>query len=402
MPPSNDRALARARDILRRAPLIDGHNDLLWELRKQAGYDLGRLDLAERRPELMTDIPRLHEGAVGGQFWSVYVPSDLPGHRAVTATLEQIDALRLVVRRYNAAFAPATTADGIVRAARSGRVASLAGMEGGHSIGCSLAALRMFTALGARYLTLTHNDNTPWADAATDVPAHGGLTRFGEEVVREMNRLGVLVDLSHVSPDTMAHALTVTEAPVIFSHSSARALCDVPRNVPDDVLVSLRAGGGVAMVTFVPAFVTPACAAHWAKEQAEEQRLRAVHAGDGAPVEAAIAVWRTRHPEPLASVQDVADHVDHVREVAGARHVGIGSDFDGAPSMPVGLEDVSCYPVLFAELLRRGYTDAELSAIAGGNVLRVMREAERTAARLRRMRPPSLATIEELDGTDPG
>jgi membrane dipeptidase len=402
VPPSNDRTLVRAREILRRAPLIDGHNDVLWELRKQVGYDLDRLDLAEPRPELMTDIPRLREGAVGGQFWSVYVPSDLPGHRAVTATLEQMDALRMVVRRYSAAFTLATTANGIVRAARSGRVASLAGMEGGHSIACSLAALRMFAALGARYMTLTHNDNTPWADAATDVPAHGGLTRFGEEVVREMNRLGVLVDLSHVSPDTMAHALTVTEAPAIFSHSSARALCDVPRNVPDDVLANLRAARGVAMVTFVPAFLTPACAAHWATEQVEELRLKSAHTGDDAAVEAAMAAWRRRHPEPTASIQDVADHVDHVREVAGVEHVGIGSDFDGAPSMPAGLEDVSCYPALFAELLGRGYTEQELSGIAGGNVLRVMRQAERTAIRLSRTRPPSLATIEELDGADPG
>ena len=275
-------------------------------------------------------------------------------------------------------------------------------MEGGHSIGCSLGALRMFAALGVRYMTLTHNDNTPWADAATDVPAHGGLTRFGEEVVREMNRLGVLVDLSHVSPETMAHALSVTEAPVIFSHSSARALCDVPRNVPDDVLATLRTGRGVAMVTFVPAFLNRACAAHWATEQAEEQRLRDAGADDDAAVETAMAAWRTRNPEPPASVQDVADHVDHIREVAGAEHVGIGSDFDGAPTMPAGLEDVSCYPVLFAELLRRGYTDEEVSAIAGGNVLRVMREAERTAARLRRTRPASLATIEQLDGADPG
>src|SRR5438105_1544875 len=279
MTPSND-PLERARELLARAPVIDGHNDLLWEARTRFDYDFERLDIASPQPEVMTDIPRIREGRLGGQFWSVYVPSDLPGDAAVTATLEQIDALFGMVGRYPEVFELARTADDVERATAHSRVASMIGVEGGQSIGSSLGALRVLARLGARYMTLTHNHNTPWADSATDTPVHKGLTAFGEDVVREMNRLGVLVDLSHVSADTMAHAIDVSEAPVIFSHSNARALCDVPRNVPDDVLRKVPGTGGVVMITFVPVFLTP----EGAKANADSSEI------------------------PTASVSDVADH----------------------------------------------------------------------------------------------
>ena len=387
-------------DLLRGAPLIDGHNDLLWALRlehERAGADWVPPDLTEPHPALMTDLPRLRAGCVGGQFWSIYVPSDLPRHEAVTQTLEQIDALGELTRRYPDHLERARTADDVERIAPTGRVASMIGVEGGHSIGCSLSVLRILAALGAGYLTLTHNDDTPWADSATGAAPHGGLTRFGEEVVRELNRTGVLVDLSHVSPDTMRHALVVSDAPIIFSHSSARALCDVARNVPDDVMETVRARDGVVMVTFVPSFLTREGAAMNARAWEEMGRLRAAHPGEPRVVRAAMQDWFEAHPDPPASIADVADHVDHVRDVAGIDHIGTGSDFDGA-SMPVGLKDVSCYPALFMELASRGYDADDLQKIAGRNVLRVMREAERVAERLQQQRPPSLATIEVLDG----
>jgi membrane dipeptidase len=381
--------------------VIDGHNDFLWEARDRVGYDFDRLDIAGPLPDLMTDIPRIRVGGVGGQFWSVYVPSDLPGDSSVTATLEQIDALHAMVRRYPDAFKLARTADDVERASASGRVASMIGVEGGQSIGSSLGALRMLAALGAAYMTLTHNDNTPWADSASDTPVHGGLTRFGEEVVREMNRLDVLVDLSHVSADTMAHAIEVSEAPVIFSHSSARALCDVSRNVPDEILSRVATGGGVVMVTFVPLFLTPAGAEASAAAWAETTRLRAEHPGEAKAVQTGMDAWFAEHPAPPTSTEDVADHVDHIRSVAGIDHIGIGSDFDGAPSMPEGLEDVSRYPNLFAELLRRGYSNEDLAKISRGNILRVMRANQGTAERLSRERPPSLLRIEQVDGASP-
>jgi membrane dipeptidase len=277
----------------------------------------------------------------------------------------------------------------------SGRVASLLGMEGGHSIGCSLGTLRTMYALGARYMTLTHNDNVPWADAATDVRACGGLTRFGVEVVREMNRLGMLVDLSHVAPWTMDAALDATEAPVLFSHSSARALCDHPRDVPDGVLARVPGNGGVVMVTFVPYFLTEPAREWQQRLDAEEGRLREQGAPDR---EERLAAWRAANPIPVVTVADVADHVEHVRAVAGVDHVGIGGDFDGVPDLPVGLHDVSCYPALLGELADRGWSDGELAALAGGNVLRVLRDAEAVARDLRGRRGPSLATIAELDG----
>jgi membrane dipeptidase len=385
----------RIKTLLERHPLVDGHNDLLWELRKQFGYDLDRADLAGGLPTTHTDLPRLREGGVGAQFWSVWVPSDSAPVEAVTATLEQIDAAHTMIARHADALGAATTADEVDAVFASGRVASLLGMEGGHSIGSSLGTLRAMYALGVRYMTLTHNDNLPWADAATDVPAVGGLTRFGIEVVREMNRLGMLVDLSHVAPSTMDAALDATEAPVIFSHSSARALCDHPRDVPDSVLARVPGNGGTVMITFVPHFLTEP-AREWSQRlDAEEERL----ADDGVPDRAArLAAWRAENPIPVVTIADVADHVEHVRAVAGIDHVGIGGDFDGVPYLPEGLGDVSCYPALFAELADRGWGDDDLVALAGGNVLRTLRDAEAVARDLRDRRGPSLATITELDG----
>jgi len=393
--------LERAREVLRRAPLIDGHNDVLWELRTKVAYDFERLDLASPRPELMTDIPRIRAGGLGGQFWSVYVPSDLPGDTAVTATLEQIDGLHAMVARYPDAFALARSADDVERAAADGRVASMVGVEGGQSIGSSLGALRMLARLGTAYMTLTHNHNTPWADSATDTPEHDGLTRFGEEVVREMNRLGILVDLSHVSADTMAHAIDVSEAPVIFSHSSARALCGVPRNVPDEILRRVAETNAVVMVTFVPTFLVRAGEQFAAAARDEAGRLEVLHPDDPDAVREALEAWWDEHPQPHAHLTDVADHIDHVRDVAGIDHVGIGSDFDGSSAMPEGLEDVSRYPDLFAELLRRGYAEDDLAKIGRGNVLRVIRDAEHTAERLQRGRPPSLARIDVAERAEP-
>jgi membrane dipeptidase len=393
----------RLLELLRAAPLIDGHNDLLWELRQarekatendEPGW--APVDVSRECPGLMTDLPRLRAGGVGGQFWSVYVPSDLPADAAVTATFEQIDALLTLVRRYSDRLEIARTANDVERIAATGKVASMIGVEGGHSIGCSLGTLRILAELGAGYLTLTHNDDTPWADSATGDRTHGGLTRFGEEVVRELNRCGVLIDLSHTSDDTMRQAIEVSEAPVIFSHSSARALCDVSRDVPDDVLELVGGTGGVVMVTFVPPFLTSEGAVANGEAWEEARRLR-TEDFDAEAVRSAMEAWFAANPDPPAAVSDVADHVDHIRRVAGIDHVGIGSDFDGTPSMPAGLGDVSCFPALFAELADRGYSDEELTKIAGSNVLRVMREAEDAAARIQTERPSSTATIEQLD-----
>jgi len=387
----------RARAILGEAPVVDGHNDLLWEARLRAGYDFDRLDIALPRPELMTDVDRVRAGCLGGQFWSVYVPSDLPGDTAVTATLEQIDGYHELLRRYPEVFERARTADDVVRITGAGRVASMIGVEGGQSIGASLGALRMLARLGAGYMTLTHNHNNAWADSANDEPVHGGLTRFGEEVVREMNRLGVLVDLSHVSPDTMRHAIGVSDAPVIFSHSNARGVCDHRRNVPDDVLETVGRTSGVVMVTFVSPFLTEENAAYWREAEPEMDRLEAEHKDDLPAIAAGIEAYRAEHPEPEVTPAHVADHIDHIRDAAGVDHIGIGGDLDGTFAAARGLDDVSGYPNLAAELLSRGYSEEAVAKISQGNILRAMRESEAVANRLQAERGPSLARIADLD-----
>lgn len=381
--------MARAKSLMTQTPVIDGHNDYPWAVREKAGGDLEKLDITQPQPGLHTDIARLRTGGVGGQFWSVYVPADLAGQTAVTATLEQIDVVHRMMRRWPETFELALTAADVERILKSGKIVSLIGMEGGHSIDNSLGALRMFHRLGARYMTLTHSANTPWADSGTDVPAHGGLAPFGEEVVREMNRLGMLVDLSHTSPETMEDALRATGAPVIFSHSNARAICDVPRNVPDNILQMLPKNGGVVMVTFVPSFTAPEAGAHSKRAMAERDRLRVLYPNDPKAVAAGMDEWRKNNPEPKATLAQVADHIDHIRKVAGIDHVGIGSDFDGITSTPIGLEDVSTYPALTAELLRRGYSDADVKKILGLNVLRVMRAVEKVSDGLQEQRGPS-------------
>jgi membrane dipeptidase len=394
--------IERARRLLREVPLIDGHNDLPWQLRERFHDQLDKLDLRRDasglQPPLHTDIPRLRRGGVGGQFWSVYVPVELAGPAAVQAVLEQIDVVHRLAELYPDTFELAASAGDVMRIHRAGRIASLIGVEGGHSIGDSLAVLRELYRAGARYMTITHSRNDDWADAATDQPRHGGLTRFGEEVVREMNRLGMLVDLSHVAPRTMQAAIAVSAAPVIFSHSSARALDGHPRNVPDEVLAMLPRQGGVVMVSFVTSFTSEAVRAHDAARSGEEARLKALHPEDAERVERELAAWSAAHPAPHATLAQVADHVDHVRQVAGIDHVGLGSDFDGMTSVPDGLGDVAQYPVLLAELLRRGYSDDDVKKVAGANLLRVLSDAERVSARLRAERPPSNARIEDLDG----
>ncbi|MEV7021902.1 dipeptidase [Kitasatospora sp. NPDC093558] len=391
--------LDRARALLRTAPVVDGHNDLPWAMREQAGYDLGALDLAaDQSDRLHTDLARLAEGGVGAQFWSVYVPTRLAGDHAVSATLEQVDFVHALVARYPDRLRLARTADDIEAARAEGRIASLMGAEGGHSIDCSLATLRALYELGVRYLTLTHNDNVPWADSATDKPVAGGLTRFGEEVVREMNRLGMLVDLSHVSADTMRDALRVTEAPVVFSHSSSRAVCDHPRNIPDDVLAQLPGNGGVAMATFVPKFIHVEAAA-WTLRADENMRAHGLHPLDTTPAGMARQhEFEAAHPRPVTTAATVADHLDHMREVAGIDHIGIGGDFDGTAFLPEGLGSVAGYPNLVAELLRRHWSEADLAKLTWHNAVRVLRDAESAAAGLRATRGPSIATIAQLDG----
>lgn len=367
----------RARRLLRDVPVFDGHNDYPWALREKAGSDLARLDLRQPQPSIMTDFARLAAGGVGAQFWSVYVPSPAPGTDpavAVTQTLEQIDIVHRMVERYPDRLALALNADDVVRAEKQGKIASLIGMEGGHSINSSLATLRMMHRLGARYMTLTHSLNVPWADSATDTASSDGLSPFGEQVVREMNRLGMLVDLSHTSPATMADVLRVTSAPVIFSHSSARALTDVPRNVPDEILREMPKNRGVVMVTFVPGFVSQGVADYNRRETAERTRLTSSGAAPEA-VTRGVEAWRADNPAPRASLIQVADHIDHIRKVAGIDHVGLGGDFDGITAVVLGLEDVSTYPMLLAELLRRGYSDEDIRKIAGRNILRVVRDA---------------------------
>jgi membrane dipeptidase len=388
--------LATARALLRRHPLVDGHNDLPWALRTRFGGDLDRLDLAGPVPGTHTDLPRLRRGGVGGQFWSVYVPGTLQGDAAVAATLEQVDLVHRMIRAHPDDLELALGADDVAAAFARGRIASLLGAEGGHSIANSLGVLRVLHRLGVRYLTLTHNVNVPWADSATDVPAIGGLSPFGREVVREMHRLGMLVDLSHVAADTARDVLAVAEAPVVFSHSGARAVCDSPRNVPDDLLRRLAANGGVCMVTFVPDFVSPRCRA-WALGLRTEVERRGLDPRDAGVRATVGAEYAAGHPRPRASLAEVADHVEHVRTVAGIDHVGIGGDYDGTDDVPDGLDDVACYPALVAELLGRGWSQDDCVKLVGGNVLRVLREAEAVSRSAAAVRGPSTARIEDLD-----
>lgn len=379
------RERARIDRILRRTPLIDGHNDVPWEIRDQHGNDLNNADLAgdtrALTPPLHTSLDRLREGRVGGQFWSVYVPAALKGADATRAVHEQIDLTRRMIDRYSDRLEFADSADDIVRIHLRGRIASMFGMEGGEAIDNNLAVLREFRASGVLYMTLTHSANTDWVDSATAKPEHGGLTPFGEEVVREMNRVGMLVDLSHVSADAMRDALRVAQAPVIFSHSSAFALTPHPRNVPDDVLEMVRDNGGVVMVNFYSGFVSTAFW-HWnAQRNGEEARLKSLYPADPDAVKAALDAWTAANPGPLVNVSTVADHVEHIGRVAGRDHVGIGADYDGVPFLPVGLDGVEDYPALLVELARRGWTDRELAGLAGGNLLRALRRAEEVAAR---------------------
>jgi membrane dipeptidase len=404
-------AMARIRQLLATTPLIDGHNDLPWEIRERFQGDLSKIDLSHdtsalprppEAPPLATDLARLRAGLVGGQFWSVWIPVQIKGAEAVQTTIEQIDLVKAMAARYPDTLAMAYSSADIRRLHRQGRIASLIGIEGGHQINESLAVLRAYYDLGARYMTLTHTSNTTWADSATDNPAHHGLTPFGKEVVHEMNRLGMLVDLSHVSADTMRSALAIAEAPLIFSHSSARALVDHPRNVPDDVLRSVASNGGVVMVTFFPDYVSDARRRWSADRAAERARYNTppfwgLYVGQPERAQAALAAWEQAHPQAAVTIADVADHIEHVRAVAGIDHVGIGSDFEGVPGAVTGLEGVDKFPALLMELARRGWSDADLRKVAGENLLRAMAEAEAISARLRASRAPSNATILQLD-----
>ncbi|MFD3695557.1 dipeptidase [Streptomyces sp. NPDC058646] len=386
--------LAEARELLAEHPVVDGHNDLPWALREQVRYDLGRRDIsADQSGRLHTDIPRLRAGGVGAQFWSVYVRSDYAGDEAVSATLEQIDAVAQLIDRYPGDLVRALTADDMEAARADGRIASLMGAEGGHSINNSLATLRALHRLGVRYMTLTHNDTIDWADSATDEPRHGGLTDFGREVVREMNRIGMLVDLSHVAATTMRDALAVSEAPVIFSHSSARAVCEHPRNVPDDVLELLAANGGVAMATFVPKFILPS-AVEWTLAADENLRRHGFHHLDTTPEAMALhRAFEAERPRPVATAATVADHLDHMREVAGVDHIGIGGDYDGTAFTPAGLDDVAGYPNLIAELLARGWSRPDLAKLTWSNAVRALRDAEAVARDLSAAQGPSNAVL---------
>jgi membrane dipeptidase len=396
---AQDPHMAKAVRVLRSTPLVDGHNDLPWAIRNARGAprNVEAYDLTKRTPG-HTDLARLRAGRVGAQFWSVYIPGEIRDSGYARVQLEQIDIAQQVFRKYPTVFEPAMTVADVRRAFARGRIGSMMGMEGGHAIENSLGVLRAYYDMGVRYMTLTHNVTLDWADAANGEQRHGGLTKFGEEVVREMNRLGMLVDLSHTSPSTMSDALTVAEAPVIWSHACARAVTDVPRTVPDSILARVTRNGGVVMVTFVPGFVSKRVADYSVQRRAKSIELQSQFGPDTAGLNRELRAWEREHPPVRATLAEVADHIDHIRKVAGVNHVGIGSDFDGIDDVVQGLEDVSTYPALFAELSRRGWSEGDLRKLAGENVLRAMTEAERVARRLQRERKPSTRTISELDG----
>jgi membrane dipeptidase len=391
--------IAKARRVLRTTPLIDGHNDLPWAIREAstAPHDVEAYDLRKKTVG-HTDLARLKAGMVGGQFWSVYIPGEIKDSGYARVQLEQIDIARRVIAKYPERFQWALTSNAIRTSFKAGKIGSLLGLEGGHAIENSLGALRAYYELGGRYMTLTHNVTLDWADAALDSAKHGGLTNFGKEVVHEMNRLGMLVDLAHVSPGTMSDALDATEAPVIFSHSGSRALVDHPRNVPDSILARLPKNGGVVMVPFVTSFISKEVKEWGDRQGAAQADARRRFPNDTAGVRRAMDDWNRANPQPKATLAQVADVIEHVRKVAGVDHVGIGSDFDGITDVVVGLEDVSKFPFLFAELSRRGWSEADLRKLAGENVLRALKQAEVVSARLKKERPPSTKTIQELDG----
>ena len=395
-----DPYLARVKKLLATTPVIDGHNDVPWEIRenKEMPRDVDHYDLRTDLKKEDTDFARMKKGGLGGQFWSIYIPGEVKDSGYARIQLEQFDIARRMIAKYPDRMVFAKTSADARRAIQQGKFPSFLGMEGGHAIENSLGALRIYYELGARYMTLTHNVTLDWADAALDKPVHGGLTPFGREVVREMNRLGMIVDLSHVSPGVMSAALDVTESPVMFSHSSSRALSDHRRDVPDSILARVKKNGGIVMVTFVREFVSQKNL-DWRNAAAVHRReLATGFGGDTARLRAAMVAWEQANPEPLVTLKDVADHFDHIKQVAGDDHVGIGGDFDGTGGEHIqGLEDVSKYPDLLAELARRGWTDDELRKVASGNILRVLAENEKVAARLQKVRPPSTKTIDQLD-----
>jgi membrane dipeptidase len=400
-PEMTSSSMDRALRLLAETPLIDGHNDLPWQLRKRAKNQLSALPLTQEtqrlEPPMHTDLLRLKEGHVGGQFWSVYVPASLSPSEAVQATLEQIDVVKRLVKRFPDTFELATSSADVLRIHKQGKIASLIGMEGGYSIGHSLAVLRQMYDLGARYMTITHSKVTPWADSATDAPKHDGLTDFGERVIREMNRLGMIIDLSHVSKATMIDTLRISRAPVLFSHSGAGGVCAHPRNVPDSVLDQVKANGGVIMVIFLPAYLRCELAEWWASFKGERERLRTLYPHLPEAVSEGIKSWKVAHPEPKVALEDVLQHIDHIRSRIGAEHIGLGGDFDGMGSAPEGLEDVSKYPNLVAALFDRGYSEMEIRGIVGLNALRVMSGVEATAKKLSAIPPeetPALHWVE--------
>lgn len=384
-------------EILESVPLFDGHNDAPYQYRNRVGYKFSELDFydtTQLENPMHTDIPRLKEGRVGAQWWSVYVNAHIPENEAVVRTMEQIDFVKRMAQKYPDEFEMAYTADDVEQIFEDGKIASLIGMEGGHSISNSLAVLRQFYDLGARYMTITHSRTLDWADAASDNPQHDGLSEFGEEVIQEMNRLGMIVDLSHVTPATMRDALEITEAPVMYSHSSARAVSGHVRNVPDEILPLVKENNGIIMVTFVGSFVSEELRQYYADRAAYQRRVEYLHPGEVDVIAEKMEAWDAEHEAPTPTLNQLADHIDHLRDEIGVDYIGIGGDYDGTSGLPEGLEDVSTYPDLFAELLKRGYSEEDLKKIAGLNMLRVMRGAEESAARLQNEEPSEVLILD--------